>query len=228
MSGNIAPKIVRDSSLVLCLDAANSKSFQVGSVTWNDLSLSRLSGALQNGATYSSLNGGCIVFDGNDDVVNISNVENILSYTGSGSFDFVYKINSAPGTEFRNILAFSNALFQYENNGGFMLFVWRYSDLTFDAVSTGITSTDLNTYHITCTYTTIGSSTFKVYKNGVLMNSKVVSKPLINTTKSPLSLGGPSPSTQNCNIYNLKAYNRELSASEVLQNFNAVKTRFGL
>ena len=107
-----------------------------------------------------------------------------------------------------------------------MLFVWRYSDLTFDAVSTGITSTDLNTYHITCTYTTIGSSTFKVYKNGVLMNSKVVSKPLINTAKSQFLLSGSSQ--QNCNIYNLKAYNRELSASEVLQNFNAVKTRFGL
>jgi hypothetical protein len=32
----------------------------------------------------------------------------------------------------------------------------------------------------------------------------------------------------NCNIYNFKIYNRELSASEVLQNYNAVKSRFGL
>ena len=218
MAFHYSPKIVND-GLILYLDAANSKSFQVGSTTWNDLSKNKQSGTLQSGATYSSLNGGCITFDGVDDVVDISNV-NILSYTGSGTIDFIYKVNSTPASDFRNVWGFSNSLFQYENNGGFMLFVWRY-----DGVSTDISQTDLNTYHITCTYTTIGSSTFKVYKNGVLASSKVVSKPLINTANS-LSLGGTSQ--QNCNIYNLKTYNRELSSKEVLQNFNALKSRFGL
>ena len=223
MAFHYSPKIVND-GLILYLDAANSKSFQVGSTTWNDLSKNKQSGTLQSGATYSSLNGGCITFDGVDDVVDISNV-NILSYTGSGTIDFIYKVNSTPASDFRNVWGFSNSLFQYENNGGFMLFVWRYDDLNYDGVSTDISQTDLNTYHITCTYTTIGSSTFKVYKNGVLASSKVVSKPLINSTNS-LSLGGTSQ--QNCNIYNLKTYNRELSSKEVLQNFNALKSRFGL
>ena len=223
MAFHYSPKIVND-GLILYLDAANSKSFQVGSTTWNDLSKNKQSGTLQSGATYSSLNGGCITFDGVDDVVDISNV-NILSYTGSGTIDFIYKVNSTPASDFRNVWGFSNNLFQYENNGGFMLFVWRYDDLNYDGVSTDISQTDLNTYHITCTYTTIGSSTFKVYKNGVLASSKVVSKPLINSTNS-LSLGGTSQ--QNCNIYNLKTYNRELSSKEVLQNFNALKSRFGL
>jgi hypothetical protein len=218
-----SPKIV-NSGLILYLDAANTKSFQVGSVTWNDLSRSNSIGILQSGATYSSLNGGCIVFDGVDDVVGFSNV-NILSYTGSGTIDFIYKVNSTPASDFRNVWGFTNNLFQYENNGGFMLFVWRYADLTYAGASTGISQTDLNTYHITCTYTTIGSSTFKVYKNGVLTGSSVVSKPLINSTNS-FSLGGTS--NQNCNIYNIKIYNRELSSSEVLQNFNALKSRFGL
>ena len=231
MSGNVAPKIVRD-GLVLCLDAANTKSFQVGSVTWNDLSTNKFSGSLLNGATFSSLNGGCIVFDGVDDVVSFSgaNTLNLLSFTGSGTIDFVYKVNSVPGSDFRNVWGFTNNLFQYENNGGFMLFVWRYADLTYAGASTGISQTDLNTYHITCTYTTIGSSTFKVYKNGVLTGSSVVSKPLINTTNS-LTLGGTPllfGTQQNCNIYNIKTYNRELSASEVLQNYNALKSRFGL
>ena len=223
MAFHYSPKIVND-GLILYLDAANSKSFQVGSTTWNDLSKNKQSGTLQSGATYSSLNGGCITFDGVDDVVDISNV-NILSYTGSGTIDFIYKVNSTPASDFRNVWGFSNNLFQYENNGGFMLFVWRYDDLNYDGVSTDISQTDLNTYHITCTYTTIGSSTFKVYKNGVLASSKVVSKPLINSTNS-LSLGGTSQ--QNCNIYNLKTYNIELSSKEVLQNFNALKSRFGL
>ena len=226
MAFHYSPKIVTD-GLVLYLDAANTKSFQVGSVTWDDLSRNKFSGSLLNGATFSSLNGGCIVFDGVDDVVSFfgSNTLNILSYTGSGTIDFIYKVNSTPASDFRNVWGFTNNLFQYENNGGFMLFVWRYDDLTYAGASTGISQTDLNTYHITCTYTTIGSSTFKVYKNGVLTGSSVVSKPLINSTNS-LSLGGTSQ--QNCNIYNIKTYNRELSASEVLQNFNALKSRFGL
>jgi len=223
MAFHYSPKIVTD-DLVLYLDAANTKSFTTNSNTWFDISKSDYSGSLIGGATFSSLNGGCIVFDGVDDAVGFSNV-NILSYTGSGTIDFIYKVNSAPASDFRNVWGFTNSLFQYENNGGFMLFVWKYADLTYAGVSTGILQTDLNTYHITCTYTTIGSSTFKVYKNGILTDSKVVSNPLINTTNS-LSLGGTS--NQNCNIYNIKIYNRELSASEVLQNFNATKSRFNL
>jgi hypothetical protein len=223
MAFHYSPKIVTD-GLVLYLDAANPKSFSTASNTWVDISKNEYNGTLIGGPTFSSSNGGCIVFDGVDDAVGFSNV-NILSYTGSGSIDFVYKVNSVPVSDFRNVWGFTNNLFQYENNSGFMLFVWRYADLTYVGANTGILQTDLNTYHITCTYTTIGSSTFKVYKNGILTDSKVVSNPLINTTNS-LSLGGTS--NQNCNIYNIKIYNRELSASEVLQNFNATKSRFGL
>jgi hypothetical protein len=225
MAFHYSPKIVTD-GLVLYLDAANTKSFQIGSTTWNDLSKNKLSGSLLNGATFSSLNGGGIFFDGIDDILGISD-ENILSYSGSGTIDFVYSINSIPASDFRNVWGFSNSLFQYENNAGFMLFVWKYDDLTFSGSSTGISHTDLNTYHITCTYTTsIGSSTFKVYKNGLLMDTKVVSKTLISSSKSPFILAGNSQ--QNCSIYNLKIYNRELSTTEILKNFNATKTRFGL
>jgi hypothetical protein len=224
MAFHYSPKIVTD-GLVLYLDAANAKSFTTANNTWFDISKSGYSGSLI-GATFSSLNGGGIVFDGIDDILNISD-ENILSYSGSGTIDFVYKVNSVPPGDYKNVWGFSNSLFQYENNGGFMLFVWRYDDLTYAGASTGIPYTDLNTYHITCTYTTdIGSSTFKVYKNGLLMDSKVVSKTLISSSKSPFSLAGNSH--QNCNIYNLKIYNKELSSTQVLQNFNATKSRFGL
>jgi hypothetical protein len=187
MAFHYSPKIVTD-GLVLYLDAANPKSFSTASNTWVDISKNEYNGTLIGGPTFSSSNGGCIVFDGVDDAVGFSNV-NILSYTGSGSIDFVYKVNSVPVSDFRNVWGFTNNLFQYENNSGFMLFVWRYADLTYVGANTGILQTDLNTYHITCTYTTIGSSTFKVYKNGILTDSKVVSNPLINTTNS-LSLGG--------------------------------------
>ena len=51
-------------NLVLCLDAANSKSYPGSGTTWTDLSGNGNNATLTNGPTYSSANGGSIVFDG--------------------------------------------------------------------------------------------------------------------------------------------------------------------
>ena len=61
-------KIVTD-GLVLCLDAGNSKSYPGTGTTWTDLSGRGNTGTLTNGPTYSSANGGSIVFDGSNDFV---------------------------------------------------------------------------------------------------------------------------------------------------------------
>lgn len=58
--------IVRD-GLVLHLDAANVKSYPGTGTAWNDLSGNSNNGALTNGPTYSSANNGTIIFDGVND-----------------------------------------------------------------------------------------------------------------------------------------------------------------
>ena len=67
------PRTITD-GLVLCLDAANRKSYPGSGTTWTDLSGRGNTGTLTNGPTYSSANGGSIVFDGTDDIVNTSYV----------------------------------------------------------------------------------------------------------------------------------------------------------
>ena len=62
------PRVVTD-GLVLCLDAGNVKSYPGSGTTWTDLSGKGNTGTLTNGPTYSSANGGSIVFDGVDDRV---------------------------------------------------------------------------------------------------------------------------------------------------------------
>ena len=57
--------------LILSLDAANTKSYQSGSTTWFDKSGNRKNGTLTNGPTFSSANGGSIVFDGVNDTINL-------------------------------------------------------------------------------------------------------------------------------------------------------------
>ena len=50
------------------------------------------------------------------------------------------------------------------------------------------------------------------------------------TNTSSLSLGGDGASTNYlaCRISNFQIYNRALSTAEIQQNYEAIKTRFGL
>ena len=83
MAFSYSPKIVTD-GLVLYLDAANTKSFTSGSAVWNDLGRGGNNGALTNGPTYSSANGGSIVFDGTDDYIKVNartNINNLSTLT---------------------------------------------------------------------------------------------------------------------------------------------------
>jgi len=66
-----SPSIVMN-GLVLCLDAGNTKSYPGSGTTWIDLSGNSNTGTLTNGPTYSSENGGSLVFDGIDDYVTTS------------------------------------------------------------------------------------------------------------------------------------------------------------
>ena len=63
--------IVTD-GLVLCVDAANTKSYPGSGTTWTDISGKNHNGTLINGPTFSSDNMGGIVFDGSNDAVTLS------------------------------------------------------------------------------------------------------------------------------------------------------------
>lgn len=217
--------------LILYLDAANTKSYVSGSTTWVDLSRIGNNGALINGPTYDSSNYGSIVFDGVNDYVDIPNIDTSFISPGSGSIDFIYKNISPIDVDSKNTWGFTDNVFQYERSIGFMSFVWKYADLTYGGLSSGVIPTDLNIYHITCTYTSSPtSSTLKLYKNGLLYNTLTIAKPLYNLIPKSLRLGsstGPVGSgNSNCSIFNFKLYNRELSETEVLQNYNITKNRY--
>ncbi len=81
-----SPKIVTN-GLVLCLDAASRKSYPGTGNVWRDLSGNGNNGTLTNGPTFSSANGGSIVFDGiYDPVLGVSN----LPISGNASFTISY------------------------------------------------------------------------------------------------------------------------------------------
>jgi hypothetical protein len=227
------PPIVTN-GLVLALDAANPKSYTSGSTNWFSLGNPTLSGSLINGPTFDSQNGGSIVFDGVNDHVNCGTT-NIIpgSYTVSTWIKYTPKVgtavyfgrsNAAPNFDQTAILGWTNI--------GDKFFV---SGKTVGGSYIGITSSFSPStsiiYNVVGTFNT-ASTVLNLYINGVLNNTRIIGSLYITGSNLINQVGcsdgtAPGNFTQG-NIYDVKIYNRELSAQEITQNYNATKGRFGL
>ena len=228
------PRIVTN-GLVLCLDAGNSKSYAGSGTSWTDLSGNGNNGTLTNGPTFSSSNKGGIVFDGTNDYVNC----------GAGS-----------STDFNGLKNMTVSAWLYPTaatatNSNVISKVWQWymnfhtdRKIRFGFYHTGgatvaytNTALTLNAWYYSC-WTYNGTSCI-AYINGISDNSFAMTN----------NLNYGAPYSASCNVLigaeanfcsspetryfagriaSAQIYNRALSASEVLQNYNATKGRFGL
>lgn len=74
------------SGLVLNLDASNASSYPSSGTSWFDLSGNGNNGTLYNGPTFNSANGGSIVFDGSNDYVTLGTSIPTNLRLGQGNF----------------------------------------------------------------------------------------------------------------------------------------------
>jgi hypothetical protein len=229
MAGTVAPNIVTD-GLVLYLDAANVKSYVSGSTTWNDLSINRRNGILTNGPTFDTANAGSIAFDGVNDTVNLGTGNTVFPLPEI-SYEFVFKsLGTVPTTGTSPSLlglTFGVRLLVNSTN----LQATFASGSAFNSLSTSGTNNyrDGNWYYVAVTH---NGTNFNIYVNGVLSNSRTST--WLGTTVWPTN-GFNIGRDNNDNFYffrgnigTFRLYNKALSATEVLQNYNATKTRFGL
>jgi hypothetical protein len=216
MAFNYSPKVITD-GLVLYLDAANQYSYVSGSTSWNDISRGGNNGTLVNGPTYSSANGGSIVFDGVDDYVTTTFSTNPQYFT----FECIFKLNNINSTQVL-VGKFSGTGNDYwmGSHTGNIVFSTNGSVL-----NSGVPNTTLSYYIVTCV---IGPSLKEIYVNGVLKNSIATVSLNPGGTIAIATFGNVLGYYASSNIPSFKFYNRALSAQEILQNFNATKTRFGL
>jgi hypothetical protein len=86
-----------------------------------------------------------------------------------------------------------------------------------------------NTYHIV---TVVGTNGVYIYNNGELVenyNPPFNWADISSSHTSILHIGGTYTGYWlNSSIYTIKVYDRALSASEILANYNSQKSRFGL
>jgi hypothetical protein len=222
MAFNYSPKVVTD-GLVLYLDAANTKSIVSGSTTWNDLSRRGNNGTLTNNPTFDSQNAGSIVFDGTNDYVIGSGVNlsgsafTISTWIKPNQTDtrIFFSVGSTTSTR--------GSIHIRITNSTSILFGMYSDDLTF-------TVPDLlnNWSHITVSLNT--DFTQSSFRNGVFINSRLAGGYFTGGSlwAAGVRLFGSLGEFFSGNISHTLVYNRALTPTEVLQNYNATKGRYGL
>jgi hypothetical protein len=230
MAGRIAyyGNIVRD-GLVLDLDAAKRDSYPGSGTVWRDIAGGVITGSLVNGPTFDPNNAGSIVFDGTNDYVEAPNNPSInLTETGGAINTWIKTNISATGSINGNLVAKTNVY----SNGYWLV---KYNDKvrislfgTGNLEMVGVRSiTDNIWHHIVATWT---STQLTIYIDGTL--DKTQSYNFTFTTSADLLYIGRQKTAGEGffkgNISNVQIYNRTLSQSEVTQNYNATKGRYGL
>jgi hypothetical protein len=232
------PKVVTN-GLVLYLDAGQRTSYSGSGTTWTDLSGRGNNGTLVNGVEYNSSNLGSLVFDGVNDVVN--GTINGSIFTGNFTQSaWIYKLNanqiwqgvftnSSPATNNTYLMTFGNGSVAapYNSVGANRVGVSE-SGIFLDI------GTHINRW-LNIIITKSGSTlTIYCYKDGTLLqNSGTINWNGGNfATTNNYQIGrhwaGGSVVPLQGNVSNITLYNRELSAAEIQQNFNALRGRYGI
>jgi|688.fasta_scaffold233110_3 hypothetical protein len=209
-----------ESGLILYLDAGNAISYPGTGTLWTDLSPSANNGTLTSGPTYSSADGGSIVFDGVNDAI----VLPTITPAPTATFNAWIYINGTHGNY--------GAIFSNWGNGGNAYFIGtRPNSTSIEVYINGallytISPLSANTWNmLTISHT---ASTAVAYINGVQTNT--ASSTLASATNVS-SIGFDTSRNDypfKGNISQALIYNRALSQAEVTQNYNAIKDRYGL
>ena len=224
MSLNHSPAIVTD-GLVLCLDAANQRSYPKSGTTWSDLKDSN-NGTMYNmsASNFDESNGGGLTFDGTDEYVQINqtlstpfSICSFVKYSGPTK-----NYNSLINTNPHQVLLISlNRL----SGGQLYVYIGNGSGWTgHPGIALGSNTMLIDqVYQVAFTSTGSGSV---LYLNGVQVAT---------TSHSPSGwgsyyylgrIGVATGEYLRGTIYNAMIYNKSLTADEVRQNYEATVGRY--
>jgi hypothetical protein len=230
MAGRISyyGNIVKD-GLVLDLDAAKRDSYPGTGTAWNDISGFRNNGVLTNGPTFNSGNGGSIVFDGTNDFTNFGNILNL----GINSATLGAWIKTTANQNYATIIG--KAFFGSK--------LGRYSLHARSNGALGLITQGVGNIEVTTAINTINTGNWihvvgiidRIIGNTLYVNGQYNSQGLGNSsgqnwsTTDNFTIGYYNENISgyfNGSIAMGFLYNRALSATEVLQNYNATKGRY--
>jgi hypothetical protein len=226
---------INTNGLVLHLDAGNTASYPGSGSTWTDLSGYGNNATLTNGPTYSTDGGGSIYFDGTNDYAPIGTSGFPF---GSSAGSLSAWVKSISENQYQWFITYGSAgggtarfIGVVDYTSGVDLFV--AGGYQSGACGPGSISCDNNffLYTVPDTWFNLAASYdgaySKLYLNGVLLQTYRVNW---NTTSNNAQLARQVNGSEYMGGYIATAYNynRALSDKEVFQNYNALKSRFGL
>jgi hypothetical protein len=228
------PKSIVTENLIYAIDIANPDSYVSGSTSLNNQIANQNNGVITNGVGFDDANGGSLNFDGADDYVELGSIDssNPLSLYGQTRFSVEIWINpNFTGDDYQRIIDKSSAGSSTNGWGVVLRPSNKYIYLFVDGgtvstyVDSGASSGVWRNY-----LWTRGGSTTRLYINGTLVDTEIYTRAVSSTTTG-MRIGSWNHSTGrefNGKIANIKVYNKKLSDEEVLQNHNALKSRFEL
>jgi hypothetical protein len=225
-------RIITD-GLVLCLDAANPRSYSGSGTVWQDLSGNGNNGTLVNGVGFNIANKGSLTFDGIDDHINIS--PSSIPNGSSISLEVWVNISTVRAS---SIIEAKNDI------GGRTLNVhlpWSDNNIFFDCGSaTGTTTYDRLVYATSVTQRTgwhnwtftknLSINQMAIYFDGnqVAISGGMSIVPGVTAAATIGSYVNGVSNFYNGQLGVMRIYNRALTASEIIQNFAASRGRYGI
>ena len=215
------PPVV-SAGLAVYLDAGNPASYPGSGTIWTDLSGFGKNGTLVNDPAFSSANGGSIVFDGVNDYVNVAN-SNLNHGTGNFSYSCWVNYNAitSTGTIFENGSWFNCLLIRYETTA-FTIYSMGSLWGTFAFAPTIGLWYNLNFVR--------DGNVINFYVNGVYQ-TQISFTANIAPSPNNLFIGMSQHQAGQCfngRISVAMIYTAALTATQVTQNFNAFRGRYGL
>jgi len=226
-NNNIIPN-----GLTLYLDAGNTLSYPGSGTTWIDIAGTADNGTLTGGPTFDSAVGGNIVFDGSNDYVLMTTTNNSNNYdyiticawvkASAGSRGYIVSAQFGTGEMPYHLNVGGNASSSVLDGFAFYtLSTWNNSGIVTDIRGDG-------NWHFVCG--TFNGTSLVYYVDGVSNSSDTVSATVLPKNSEVPRIGSYFVDFEffTGSISQVFIYNRALSSTEILQNYNVTKSRFGL
>ena len=219
--GRLVNTPIYNNGLVLNLDAGNANSYPGTGTTWFDLASGK-NATLLNGPIYNSNNGGYLTLDGVNDRVDTTYTpgtftnQTIIAWINKTNtqYCFILQKNSSPPFGFEIYPTTIYVCYgAFEAYTGYNPTGWHQVAYVYDGTQTG------------------NSNRVKVYVNGILQNLTFGSNPPSSITINDVMQVGWRPWASlysAVGISTLQMYNTSLSSTEILNNFNSTRGRFGI
>ena len=218
--------IIVSDGLVFFLDAANTRSYS-GSGTSSNSLVGGIGATLVNGVGFTSSNNGTFTFDGTNDYIAVSGNNFPLGNSPRTLNIWYYTNTSTWQSNINNLFWYGTAAVTRQSFG---VDFDTYPTMEFyswgDDLNWNTTAPQVGWKNLQIAYD--GNLTLRIYELGALVATKTFSAQLNTVLSTDVQIGAITyvPGYFDSNISQVSMYNRALSATEILQNYNATKGRY--